>query len=382
MLAISRVWQLRRKWISGEMEKQREMKATQLAEEFRKRQPAIRKGMEQDEARHSNGSASGSRRTRSQVAPEWTVQDSLVLVNEIAAVEGDCANVLSSYQKWAIIAENCTALEVVRTAYQCRRKWDSLLGEYQMIKEWQMRSSGSYWSLQRERRKRLGLQVDFDAELYKAISEVAKAQEGRSDTEPDSDPEAEIDLLEPKESVYRRPRHQSDHQKVTAEGKDYGFLEEDSAQRGPVGERGQLVMHKLQENADMIHAILSGEETENEESWLSDLRNEASSEIERARQKADKLLVFLGNLGKHLEQLYNVVELQRRAEERKRIDSIFVEGSLIPDTSCKGALLRLCAEPLRLVHIVCIGKRYSDYCFNQLFLAGTGRPIITFSKLS
>ncbi|GMQ01620.1 hypothetical protein CsSME_00048190 [Camellia sinensis var. sinensis] len=50
--------------------------------------------------RHSRASA--SRRTRSQ----------------IAAVERDCRNTLSSFQKWKIIVENCNSLEVFRTLNQ------------------------------------------------------------------------------------------------------------------------------------------------------------------------------------------------------------------------------------------------------------------------
>ncbi|KAF5748062.1 hypothetical protein HS088_TW04G00010 [Tripterygium wilfordii] len=53
---------------------------------------------------------SSRRRTRSQAAPDWKVHDSLILVNEMAAIEVDCSKALSSYQKWKIIAENCTAL--------------------------------------------------------------------------------------------------------------------------------------------------------------------------------------------------------------------------------------------------------------------------------
>ncbi|KAI3681168.1 hypothetical protein L6452_35952 [Arctium lappa] len=48
----------------------------------------------------------GALRTRSRVAPDWTVEESLILVNE---VEADC---LASFQKWKIIVENCNALGV------------------------------------------------------------------------------------------------------------------------------------------------------------------------------------------------------------------------------------------------------------------------------
>ena len=155
----------------------------------------IEYGMEHGEGHQLR--VSSSRRTRSQVAPDWTVNDSLILVNEIAAVEGECLDALSTYQKWKIIAENCNALDVGRTLNQCRRKWDSLLFECNKIKKWESRSRNvSFWSLDSERRRELGLPVDFDRDLFKAIDGLVSAQEGRSDTDPGTDPEAEDDMLE------------------------------------------------------------------------------------------------------------------------------------------------------------------------------------------
>ncbi|KAK9741657.1 hypothetical protein RND81_03G120100 [Saponaria officinalis] len=145
-------------------------------------------------------SSSGSRFTRSHLhaGPVWTVQDMHILVNEIAAVEVDCQDALSSYQKWNIIAENCTALEVVRNANQCRRKWELLLADYNAVKEWESVSQAeSYWSLECGRRQETGLPVDFDKDLYKAIDEFLKATEqAHTDSESDSDTEAvEVDVL-------------------------------------------------------------------------------------------------------------------------------------------------------------------------------------------
>lgn len=139
---------------------------------------------------------SGSRRTRSQVAPDWTVKDCLILVNEIAAVEADCSNALSSFQKWTMISENCNALDVRRTLNQCRRKWDSLVSDYNQIKQWESQYRGSarsYWSLSSEKRSFLNLPGNIDNELFEAIGAVVMIQEDKAETEPDSDPEAEED---------------------------------------------------------------------------------------------------------------------------------------------------------------------------------------------
>ncbi|KAF7849132.1 hypothetical protein BT93_L1217 [Corymbia citriodora subsp. variegata] len=157
---------------------------------------------------------SGTRRTRSQVAPDWSAGNLLILVNEIAAVEGDCLNALSSYQKWEIIAENCTALDVDRTSNQCRRKWESLLADYRRIKQHESRSGvNSYWSLGHDRRKGLGLPETFDRELFEAINNLLTGRGDRADTEPDSNSEAEGDMPEAavSESGSKRKRKKSQH---------------------------------------------------------------------------------------------------------------------------------------------------------------------------
>lgn len=140
----------------------------------------------------------GSRRTRSQVAPDWSATDTLILVNEIAAVEADCLNALSTYQKWKIIAETCTALGVARNSYQCRRKWDSLLHDHNQIKQWNLQSQrgASYWSLDTRTKNELGLPEYFDDELFRAIDNLVSAREteNQSDTDPDNDPELQFEM--------------------------------------------------------------------------------------------------------------------------------------------------------------------------------------------
>lgn len=157
---------------------------------------------------------SGSRRTRSQAAPDWSAGDLLILVNEIAAVEGDCLNALSSYQKWEIISENCTALDVDRTANQCRRKWESLRADYRRINQHESRSGiNSYWSLGHDRRNGFGLPETFDRELFEVINNILMVQEDRADTEPDSDSEADGGTPEAvaSESGSKRKRKKSGH---------------------------------------------------------------------------------------------------------------------------------------------------------------------------
>lgn len=114
--------------------------------------------------------AVGSRRTRSQAAPEWTLTESLILLNEIAAVEAECSVNFSSYQQWDIISQNCAALDVDRNLAQCRRKWRSLLAEYEDV---------------RRRRRAWNL----DRELFDAVERVVKGREERGEVDRESDGE-------------------------------------------------------------------------------------------------------------------------------------------------------------------------------------------------
>ncbi|KAI4316188.1 hypothetical protein L6164_024192 [Bauhinia variegata] len=196
--------------------------------------------------KNGNDRLSGTRRTRSQVAPDWTVTESLILVNEIAAVEADCSNALSSYQQWKIIADNCAALEVGRNLNQCRRKWDSLLAEYKKIKGWKSKSKRrSYWSLASESARKFGLPENFDHDLFKAINDLVKARGQRSETDPDSDQEAEIEVVDVvKESGSKRKRKRTKSQRCHAEkpkkcsvDEPLDYLSEENAQRGCSEER-------------------------------------------------------------------------------------------------------------------------------------------------
>ncbi|KAK1549464.1 hypothetical protein Q3G72_002521 [Acer saccharum] len=254
---------------------------------------------------------SGSRCTRSQLGPDWTVKDSLILVNEIAAVEADCLKALSTYQKWKIISENCTALDVPRTSNQCRRKWDSLLAHYTTIAK--------------------SKKTNFDSELFKAIDGLVRAKEYQSDTEPDCDPEAKSDLCEviaqlgskrqrrrcmPAESCSEEKAPKEKHQKIFTEEKNCkSYVEEWSqksqadktSQKGRVEQKNtssikgkeQTMVVKLLENAEMVHAIA----TENADYGGASSKNVQDYKSEFARRQGDKLIACLGQIVNTLNQL-------------------------------------------------------------------------------
>lgn len=273
----------------------RKMESTRVGRGFANsrvpKKEEIEYGMEQGEGHQSR--VSSSRRTRSQLAPDWTINDSLILVNEIAAVEGECLNALSTYQKWKIIAENCTALDVSRTFNQCRRKWDSLLFEYNKIKKWESRSRNvSFWTLESERRRELGLPVDFERELFKAIDDLVSSQEVRSDTDPGTDPEAEDDRLEViAEYGPKKQKRREMPQKTTS-----------------LEEKEQMMVMKLRENADLIDAIVKGNLVDGVDFGLGGSKNRETLQADFKRRQGDKLIACLRDIADTLDQLRDIVQ--------------------------------------------------------------------------
>ncbi|KAH7573937.1 hypothetical protein JRO89_XS03G0229300 [Xanthoceras sorbifolium] len=262
------------------------------------------------------GSGSGSRCMRSQVGPDWTVKESLILVNEIAAVDADCLKALSTYQKWKIISENCTALDVPRSSNQCRRKWDSLLAHYTTIVN---------------SKKNQNFPSNFDQDLFKAIDDLVRAKGNQSDTDPDSDPEAKSDLCEviaqlgskrqrrhctPAESCSEEKALKEKHQKICTEEKQCKNYVEEWPRKGQadkksqkshleqnntssIKEKEQMMVAKLRENAELVHAIA----TENADYSAANSRNVQDYKSEFARRQGDKLIECLGEIVKSLNQL-------------------------------------------------------------------------------
>ncbi|CAA0397110.1 unnamed protein product [Arabidopsis thaliana] len=279
---------------------------------------------------------SGSRRTRSQVAPEWAVKDCLVLVNEIAAVEADCSNALSSFQKWTMITENCNALDVSRNLNQCRRKWDSLMSDYNQIKKWesQYRGTGrSYWSLSSDKRKLLNLPGDIDIELFEAINAVVMIQDEKAGTESDSDPEAQdvVDLSaelafvgskrsrqrtmvmketkkeEPRTSrVQVNTREKPITTKATHQNKTMGekkpvedmSTDEEEDETMNIEEDVEVMEAKLSYKIDLIHAIVGRNLAKDSVSMDDKLKS--------VRQQGDELIGCLSEIVSTLNRLHEV----------------------------------------------------------------------------
>ncbi|KAI3756140.1 hypothetical protein L1987_55954 [Smallanthus sonchifolius] len=242
----------------------------------------------------------GALRTRSKVAPDWTVEESLILVNEVSAVEADCGDTLASFQKWKIIVENCNALGVNRNLNQCRRKWDSLLSDYKKIKQ-----SGSK-------------KASFNSDLFNVIERYVRDYEGGCDTGPDSESEPEpepvlasilqsvtsgsnkqrskiIPQQRSIEDIQKRKRHVNTEEIKVGECSSEPKTDIlDEIMRPEISEekQEQIMAEKLRENAELIEAIVK------EDSVNGDL----------SRLNGEKLNVCLSNLVVALNQLSKFVQ--------------------------------------------------------------------------
>lgn len=241
---------------------------------------------------YSPQTPSSSRWTRSQAAPDWTTREMLVLVSEIAAVDEDWVKALSSYQKWKMISDSCTAFGVIRSSNQCKRKWDSLLADYRRIREWGSRYGvSSYWCLEGDERKQSGLPVFFDQEVFDSMDAVIKAQE----TSGDSDSEGLVG--------------KADAEMADADA-DLGSGGETQIETSMNTDKAQDVAMKLQEDAQHIHAILRGE-LEDHASQLCapvDLTKPHAIETEFTRRQANELIKVFGSLASALDQFTELIK--------------------------------------------------------------------------
>ncbi|XVE71408.1 hypothetical protein DITRI_Ditri10aG0147800 [Diplodiscus trichospermus] len=304
---------------------------------------------------------SGIRRTRSQASPHWVAQHLLILVNEIAAIETDCSNALSSFQKWKIIVENCNALGVPHSSNQCRRKWNLLLHDYKKIKRWQSQSvlRDSYWSLGDQKRKEYKLPENFDEDLFEAVNNVVRLLEDKSGTDRDSDPEAQDDMPEviadlgprkqKRKLMHVRSHGEASSQQGCAVEKPKKICMVEQPQKGCVKEkfernetdkRGwrteaeenpkkgymdtthmfsieeeeQIMVARLGENAEQIHALVEENFSENADHRhrAANLKNGEDFRADLIRRQGDKLIACLGDI---LSTLSEFSELSRNTTD-------------------------------------------------------------------
>lgn len=235
---------------------------------------------------------------------------------------------------------------------QCRRQWDSLLADYNKIKNlWDdpTRSNGeSYWSLDRDddRRKRLGLPESFSIELFKAIDDHVKELDDGCETDPDTDPdadaEADVDadtnadllLSSIAQSGSHKQRHRivpqkrcmeervepqrriksekkiskecSSEEMVLEESLANNFEERVMSGEGSQEEKLQMMPAKLRETAEMINSIVKSRLAEADYK-LTDLTNLEAIQTDFIRRQGEKLINSLGDLQDTIDQLCTLV---------------------------------------------------------------------------
>ncbi|XP_047338988.1 trihelix transcription factor ASR3-like [Impatiens glandulifera] len=283
-----------------------------------------------------------SRRTRSQVAPNWTVQDSLILVNEVGAVELECKNAFASFQKWTIVAQNCNSLMANRSLDQVRRRWDSILGDYNKIKKYQEEKSMSYWSMIEEKRKEFRLPDSFDLELFKEMSRVLPIIENTvgADLVTDPDPELVVDDDVIVQSGYKKQRQPPQQHLRQISNQKFGTSQKRSTNKrvnlpppspppsppsppeepsddqfdpNSVEEIEQLLVEKLRENSEVINAIVEGSGCNQlGDIELADPKNMDADEIDVTRLNGDEVIARLGNLSETLDKLHDLILACRR----------------------------------------------------------------------
>lgn len=290
------------------------------------------------------GDQQGSHRTRSRAAPDWTVEESLTLVNEISAVEAEWGPTLPSFQRWQQIVENCNALGVSRNLNQCKRRWDALLGEYRRTASDEKGSSGANGSFPSELFRAVdkcvnggGGDDDRDKKKKKknggGVVEDEVEEQKVMDTDPDTDPDA-MDLVN-KLSLVSGPKKQRPRMKRRKRGvKPWGYftctnikneescnVNENNAMNttkeivnSPIEEcdktekKEQLLAAILTENALQINTILEGKLAEDLDYKLSELRNSEAVQTDTVRKQADQLIDCLAKISSTLNQYRGMVQ--------------------------------------------------------------------------
>ncbi|XP_049415733.1 trihelix transcription factor ASR3 [Solanum stenotomum] len=308
----------------------------------------------------------GSLRTRSQAAPVWTLHESVTLVNEMKATQIECGNTLASFQKWQSTVHNCNSLGVNRSLNQCKRRWESMLEQYNKVKPWE----SAYWdSFDEERKRELDLPEQFDFELFNAIARYLSLEGedgGGAETDPDTDPEAQqvqgnnafLEIgpkrqrrrtktkrykMEERLNPWRRilnenrkyeqskmgikheasidanleaPRHENSSLEIKRETSspeemtelpNLSIVSKVKAEQYNVDNPEEMMAATLRENAEMITAIAEGNTMDDRDCMLADLNNFDAGRVHLIRSQGNQLIDCLGKISDTLIQLCDAI---------------------------------------------------------------------------
>jgi hypothetical protein len=107
--------------------------------------------------------------------PRWLQDETLVLIEAKRRQADELLVSISrsrnhtAEEKWAAIAAYCNANNCDRNAYQCRKRWFALYGDYNKVREWQTSKSESYWSMKTDRRRENRLPGTFDHVVFSSM---------------------------------------------------------------------------------------------------------------------------------------------------------------------------------------------------------------------
>ncbi|KAF3327788.1 Myb/SANT-like DNA-binding domain-containing protein [Carex littledalei] len=263
-----------------------------------------------------------SRCTRSRAAPDWSVADTLVLIEQIAAVDAELwSKSLSSFQKWKIVADNCAQIGFHRSSNQCKRRWELLVSDYKKIRRWEtMRNSNiglgpgsvSYWRLDPDWRERSGLPGLFNFEVYGAMDAVIKI-EGSRDIDSELLVIGPIEPIDGENNANANANPLSTVLAIPADNAEaFNAIEHhmhaprhlDQKDKEEIDETLQSseawdLAAKLQENAEHIQSILKGENG-------GDICDNIDMAV--AREKAEELIKSLGGLVQSLDEFTELVK--------------------------------------------------------------------------
>ncbi|XP_073050991.1 uncharacterized protein [Primulina eburnea] len=284
-----------------------------------------------------------SHRTRSKAAPDWSAEESLILINEINAIESEWGAALPSYQKWKQIVDNCNSLDVNRNLNQCRRKWDELFSDYRRVKN----GSGGNGSLHGElfdaidqcvsaKGKRSGGDEVVDEgidglEAAKLVEDEEEEEQAVMDTDPDSDPEAQGRVTKFFETGSKKQNRRTKRKKRRIEKLNpWGYftspkvkLEESSninakfedtnsnvgsLPESTIETKEQIMCTILRENAFQINALLECNIDDDADYKLANPKIAEAVQTDLTRQQGDKLIVYLEKISRTLKDFSDLVE--------------------------------------------------------------------------
>ncbi|VAI44710.1 trihelix transcription factor ASR3 isoform X2 [Triticum aestivum] len=289
------------------------------------------------------------RRTRSGRAPEWTAAETLALVAAVAAVDDDgWARSVSAFQKWAIVAENIAFSDAGgapsrrrgRAAGECKRRWEALVAEYGAVRRWEGRTGGSYWRMSAAARRKAGLPAEFDAEVYGIMDALIRVDEallggagggggdeglvsanggggggGGGDTAGVGEEEGgDAGVEKEEDSAAEEADDDGSEEEMQVDGgnanasDDLGCeMETHNEPKKSQADAWELA-NRLNENAQHIHMILSGEADEDGGHHNAPAYAVSPDAMETTRQKADELIKSLGGLVSYLNQFTDLIK--------------------------------------------------------------------------